>query len=390
MPRSLRGARAPRPDSTPDTCPSESPWRLAASQPETAASPPAKQIAAIISPRYVEAGPGPEARTRRGTAATSGRSAARRAIWPGLEAERLGGPPCSRRGAACRASRARRRFASTSRRRVLGAEWRRHLSLSAAIACRRWPSPRRASGTPSRAEIEMTQRFIRRRRPSGGRAAAGSTPGPEPAPVAGTARRSAQRSPVAADLAAARRPGRGPAPWCPRATANRSAAVSGVDHVGVGSLAGVDLGGPVGDRHPVGPLSSRSSRSPRGRRPARERRACAARGCGSRSSSRSRRRAAPRWRRPSGPARGAPARARRRPASARRPLRRRAAAGRAGGRSGVLEVAQALSEDVGAERGRPARISAKRFGPSSSSRTTISAQRSPTASSARAIPQASP
>ena len=56
----------------------------------------------------------------------------------------------------------------------------------------------------------------------------------------------------------------------------------------------------------------------------------------------------------------------------------------------LLEVAQALARMFGLAWGRPARRSVKRLGPSSSSRTVISAQRSPRMSSARAIPHASP
>ena len=56
---------------------------------------------------------------------------------------------------------------------------------------------------------------------------------------------------------------------------------------------------------------------------------------------------------------------------------------------GPLQLAQALGEHVGPDLREPERRSVKRLGPSSSSRTTSSAQRSPTRSRARATPRRS-
>ena len=94
---------------------------------------------------------------------------------------------------------------------------------------------------------------------------------------------------------------------------------------------------------------------------------------------------------PSARGRGRPARGRDRGRSGHRPASCRMRRERVAPHDPVLlELAQALGEDVGAQWGRPTRRSVKRFGPSSSSRTTSSAHRSPTTSSARATPHWSP
>ena len=105
-----------------------------------------------------------------------------------------------------------------------------------------------------------------------------------------------------------------------------------------------------------------------------------------------------RARRP-GTARGSPSARARSPAarapaptrSARRRARRSAAAACRAARTPAASSSRSRWDSTsGATRGSPARRSLKRFGPSTSSRTTSSAQRSPTTSSARATPQRSP